>query len=209
MLNKLLFAVAIATLLTTNLQAQSSSRGGSSRSSGSSSRSSANSYASAAAQKARMMEKEVDKMAGKIARSEFAGIKLDKTQRGVLKDLTETNYQQIMSLTSQIGSMIPSNKLSKLQRTYKKELREGQSDKDAMVVSMQEIDLPEMTQEKILMIADSKTQLMNKITMGVKETLNEEQSTMLAEKMAMKEAEIASKAEAMEMKEKSMGSESK
>lgn len=198
MSKKMLFVFAIATLLTCNLQAQSSSKSGSSARGNSSSYTSSS---SAAAREARMMEKEVDKMAGKIARTEFAGIKLDKTQLGVLKGLTKTNYQQIMNLTSQIGSMIPTKKLSKLQRTYKAEIKEGKSDKDAMVTSMQVIGLPEMTQEKILMIADSKTGLMNKITMGVKNTLTEEQSAMLAEKRAMKEKAMVGKAETMTSKE--------
>lgn len=229
MLKKLLFVVAIVSLLTSSLQAQSSSRSGYSSRSGSSARSNAS---AAAAKKARMMEKEVDKMAGKIARTEFAGIKLDKEQRDVLKGLTEANYQQIMNLSGQMGSMIPSNKLSKLQRTYKSEIREGKDEKDAMVTSMAVIGLPEMTQEKILMINDSKTELMNKITMGVKDTLTTEQNAMLAEKMAMKEAAMTSKTEVMNekeamkekevmtskeemsdekmaMKEKAMGSESK
>lgn len=183
--NILLAAAIVAFLLTSNLQAQSSSKKGSSSRSnyGSSSSSS-----SAAAKKERLMKKEIDKMVGKIERKEFAGIKLDKEQRGVLKELTETNFQQISNLTSQIGQMIPSNMSSKLQRTYKNAIRDGQSEKDAMVASMTKIELPEATQKKILMISDSKTELMNKITMGVKDTLTPEQTTMLAEKMAMKEA---------------------
>ena len=200
MLKNILLSVAIVALLTSNLQAQSSSKkGSSSRSSYGSSSSS-----SAAAKKERLMKKEIDKMAGKIERKEFAGIKLDKEQRGVLKELTETNFQQISNLTSQIGQMIPSNMSSKLQRTYKNAIRDGQSEKDAMVASMTKIELPEATQKKILMISDSKTELMNKITMGVKDTLTPEQTTMLAEKMAMKEAK---KMEAMKEKEGTASSE--
>ena len=200
MLKNILLSVAIVALLTSNLQAQSSSKkGSSSRSSYGSSSSS-----SAAAKKERLMKKEIDKMAGKIERKEFAGIKLDKEQRGVLKELTETNFQQISNLTSQIGQMIPSNMSSKLQRTYKNAIRDGQSEKDAMIASMTKIELPEATQKKILMISDSKTELMNKITMGVKDTLTPEQTTMLAEKMAMKEAK---KMEAMKEKEGTASSE--
>ena len=192
MLKNILLAAAIVALLTCNLQAQSSSK------KGSSSRSSSNSYAASAAKKERAMKKEIDKMANKIERTEFSGIKLNKEQRGVLKSLTETNFQQITNMTNQIGQMIPSNMLSKLKRTYKSAIKSGKSEKDAMVASMKKIELPEATQEKILMISDSKTQLMTKITMGVKDTLTTEQTTMLAEKMAMKEAK---KAEAMKEKE--------
>ena len=199
MLKNILLSVAIVALLTSNLQAQSSSK------KGSSSRSSyGSSSSSSAAKKERLMKKEIDKMAGKIERKEFAGIKLDKEQRGVLKELTETNFQQISNLTSQIGQMIPSNMSSKLQRTYKNAIRDGQSEKDAMIASMTKIELPEATQKKILMISDSKTELMNKITMGVKDTLTPEQTTMLAEKMAMKEAK---KMEAMKEKEGTASSE--
>ena len=199
MLKNILLSVAIVALLTSNLQAQSSSK------KGSSSRSSyGSSSSSSAAKTERLMKKEIDKMAGKIERKEFAGIKLDKEQRGVLKELTETNFQQISNLTSQIGQMIPSNMSSKLQRTYKNAIRDGQSEKDAMVASMTKIELPEATQKKILMISDSKTELMNKITMGVKDTLTPEQTTMLAEKMAMKEAK---KMEAMKEKEGTASSE--
>ena len=197
--NILLAAAIVAFLLTSNLQAQSSSKKGSSSRSNYGSSSS-----SAAAKNERLMKKEIDKMAGKIERKEFAGIKLDKEQRGVLKSLTETNFQQISNMTNQIGQMIPPNMLSKLQRTYKNAVRDGQSEKDAMVASMQKIELPEATQKKILMISDSKTELMNKITMGVKDTLTPEQTTMLAEKMAMKEAK---KMEAMKEKEGTASSE--
>ena len=199
MLKNILLSVAIVALLTSNLQAQSSSK------KGSSSRSSyGSSSSSSAAKQERLMKKEIDKMAGKIERKEFAGIKLDKEQRGVLKELTETNFQQISNLTSQIGQMIPSNMSPKLQRTYKNAIRDGQSEKDAMIASMTKIELPEATQKKILMISDSKTELMNKITMGVKDTLTPEQTTMLAEKMAMKEAK---KMEAMKEKEGTASSE--
>lgn len=203
MFKKLLFGVAIAVLLTGGLQAQSGSKGSNSKSSnrGSSSRSQNAGSASKA------MAEQVDKMASRIARTEFAGVKLDKTQRGLLKDLTKTNYQEITSLESQIGQLIPERRLSKLKRTYNNEIKVGKSRKDAMVTSMQMIELPEATQEKILMLSDSKTELMNKITMGVKETFTEEQSAMLAEKMAMKEAKMAEKAKMM--KEKEMMSEEK
>ena len=154
------------------------------------------------------MKKEIDKMAGKIERKEFAGIKLNKEQRGVLKSLTETNFQQITNMTNQVGQMIPPKKLSKLQRTYKSLLKEGKSEKDAMVASMQKIELPEATQEKILMISKSKTELMTKITMGVKDTLTPEQTTMLAEKMAMKEKEVMTSDDKME-KTTTSGSASK
>jgi len=199
MLKNILLSVAIVALLTSNLQAQSSSK------KGSSSRSSyGSSSSSSAAKKERLMKKEIDKMAGKIERKEFAGIKLDKEQRGVLKELTETNFQQISNMTNQIGQMIPSNMASKLKRTYKSAIKDGKSEKDAMVASMTKIELPEATQKKILMISDSKTELMNKITMGVKDTLTPEQTTMLAEKMAMKEAK---KMEAMKEKEGTASSE--
>ena len=202
MLKNILLAAAIVAVLTSNLQAQSSSKRGSS------SRSSSNSYASSAAKSERAMKKEIDKMAGKIERKEFAGIKLNKEQRGVLKSLTETNFQQITNMTNQVGQMIPPKKLSKLQRTYKSLLKEGKSEKDAMVASMQKIELPEATQEKILMISKSKTELMTKITMGVKDTLTPEQTTMLAEKMAMKEKEVMTSDDKME-KTTTSGSASK
>ena len=198
MLKNILLAAAIVALLTSNLQAQSSSK------KGSSSRSNYGSSSSSAAKNERLMKKEIDKMAGKIERKEFADIKLSKEQRGVLKELTETNFQQISNMTNQIGQMIPSNMASKLKRTYKNAIKDGKSEKDAMVASMTKIELPEATQKKILMISDSKTELMNKITMGVKDTLTPEQTTMLAEKMAMKEAK---KMEAMKEKEGTASSE--
>ena len=139
MFKKLLFGVAIAVLLTGGLQAQSGSKGSNSKSSnrGSSSRSQNAGSASKA------MAEQVDKMASRIARTEFAGVKLDKTQRGLLKDLTKTNYQEITSLESQIGQLIPERRLSKLKRTYNNEIKVGKSRKDAMVTSMQMIELPE------------------------------------------------------------------
>ena len=189
MLKKLLFVIAIATLVTSNLQAQSGSKQGSgNKGSGSSSYNSAGS--GSGSKEARLMDQAIDKMASKIARTDFAGISLDKTQRGTLKSLTEANYQQITSLNAQIGQLIPKRGLSKLQKTYKTAIKEGKSEKDAMIVSMEVIGLPSDVQEKILKLSESKMELMGKITMGVKETLTEEQSAILAEKMAMKEEKM-------------------
>lgn len=189
MLKKLVLVFAIAALLTSSLQAQSYNKGSSN---------SGSSNSAASANKARMMQKEVDKMVGKITRNEFAGITLDKAQRGTLKSLAETNMPQISDLTQQIGQLIPSNQLSKLERSYKSAVRDGKSKKDAMVASMLKIGLPEATQEKILMLQDSKTEIMNKITMGVAATFTEEQNSIFAEKMAMKEAAMADKEGMME-----------
>ena len=188
MLKKLLFVIAIATLVTSNLQAQSGSKQGSgNKGSGSKGSSSYNSGGSGS-KEARLMDQAIDKMASKIARTDFAGISLDKTQRGTLKSLTEANYQQITSLNAQIGQLIPKRGLSKLQKTYKTAIKEGKSEKDAMIVSMEVIGLPSDVQEKILKLSEAKMELTSKITMGVKETLTEEQSAILAEKMAVKEA---------------------
>ena len=189
MLKKLLFVIAIATLVTSNLQAQSGSKQGSgNKGSGSSSYNSAGS--GSGSKEARLMDQAIDKMASKIARTDFAGISLDKTQRGTLKSLTEANYKQISGLNAQMGQLIPKRGHSKLQKTYKAAIKEGKSEKDAMIVSMEVIGLPSDVQEKILKLSESKMELMGKITMGVKETLTEEQSAILAEKMAMKEEKM-------------------
>ena len=192
MLKKLLFVIAIATLVTSNLQAQSGAKQGSGNKGSGNKGSGNSSYNSAGSgsKKARLMDQAIDKMASKIARTDFAGISLDKTQRGTLKSLTEANYQQITSLNAQIGQLIPKRGLSKLQKTYKTAIKEGKSEKDAMIVSMEVIGLPGDVQEKILKLSEAKMELMSKITMGVKETLTEEQSAILAEKMAMKEAKM-------------------
>ena len=192
MLKKLLFVIAIATLVTSNLQAQSGSKQGSGNKGSGNKGSGSSSYNSggSGSKEARAMEQAIDKMASKIARTDFAGISLDKTQRGTLKSLTEANYQQITSLNAQIGQLIPKRGLSKLQKTYKTAIKEGKSEKDAMIVSMEVIGLPSDVQEKILKLSESKMELMGKITMGVKETLTEEQSAILAEKMAMKEEKM-------------------
>ena len=192
MLKKLLFVIAIATLVTSNLQAQSGSKQGSGNKGSGNKGSGSSSYNSggSGSKEARAMEQAIDKMASKIARTDFAGISLNKTQRATLKSLTEANYQLIANLNAQIGQLIPKRGLAKLQKTYKAAIKEGKSEKDAMVVSMEVIGLPSDVQEKILKLSESKMELMGKITMGVKETLTEEQSAILAEKMAMKEEKM-------------------
>lgn len=189
MLKNLLMALAVVVFLTSGLQAQSSKKG-----------SNSNNSASMKRKKDRMMAAEIDKAAKKIAREKFTGIKLEKNQRDTLRELTKANFSQMTSLDSQIGRMIPSNKVKMLQRMYKKALKEGQGEDAAMMTSMKDIELPEMTQKKVMQLSASKAKIVSTITAGV--SLTEEQETMLAEKMAMKKDSMEQKVK----KEDSMGS---
>ena len=201
MYKNLLLALAIVVLLSGGLHAQSSSKKGSS---------SKTSSASMQRKKDRMMAADIDKAAKKIAREEFLGIKLDKAQRDTLQSLTKANFGQLTSLDTQIGQMIPKDKIKKLQRVYKKSKREGAAEKDAMMTSMVEIKLPEMTQEKVMKLNNSKAEIVGKIADGVKELFSEEQKTMLAEKIEMKKDGM--KKDAMEQgvkKAEPMGSSKK
>lgn len=182
-------ALAVVVFLTSGLQAQSSKKG-----------SNSNNSASMKRKKDRMMAAEIDKAAKKIAREKFTGIKLEKNQRDTLRELTKANFSQMTSLDSQIGRMIPSNKVKMLQRMYKKALKEGQGEDAAMMTSMKDIELPEMTQKKVMQLSASKAKIVSTITAGV--SLTEEQETMLAEKMAMKKDSMEQKVK----KEDSMGS---
>ena len=187
MLKNCLFCFAIVALLASGLNAQSSSRGSSSNSSAS----------TAASRKARMMSEEVDKLVRKIEREEFAGIKLDRNQKSQLRGLTEARFPEISKLTTQMGTMVPKERIAKLQRTYKNEVRDGKTEKEAMVTSMQMVGLPEMTQEKIIILSDSRMAVIGKIAMGVVETFNPEQQAILDEKIAMKEKAMMAKKEAI------------
>ena len=191
MCKELILSLAVVVVLSGGLQAQSSSKG-SSRST------------SMNRSKERMMAVEIDKAAKKIAKEQFAGITLDRAQRDILRDLTKANYKKMTSLDSQIARLIPTNKIKKLQRMYNKAMKEGQDEKAAMMTSMNDIDLPEMVQEKVLKLNASKAEIVNLITAGVSESLTEKQQAVLAEKMEMKKESMQNV-----KKEKSMGSSNK
>ena len=133
--------------------------------------------------KERMMAAQIDKAAEKIAKEQFAGITLDRTQRDMLRDLTKANYKKMTSLDTQIARLIPPKKIKKLQRMYKKAMKEGRDEKAAMLASMKDIDLPEMTQEKVIKLNESKAEIVSTITAGVSKSLTEKQQEMLAKKM--------------------------
>lgn len=192
MCKNLLLSLAVVVLLSGGLQAQSSSRGGSHST-------------SMNRKKERMMAAEINKAADKIAKEQFAGIKLDKSQRDMLRDLTKSNYKKMTSLDSQIARLIPQNKIKKLQRMYIKAMKEGQDEKAAMMTSMNDIELSERTQQKVVKLNESKAKIVSKITAGVSKSLTEEQQTMLAEKMAMKKESAGQDAD----KDKPSGNASK
>ena len=200
MYKNLILTLMISLMLTAGAFAQSSERGGS----GSSSR--------ASIQAERALSKEVSKLTGKMARSDFAGVKLNGKQRQTLKQLVEANYSKMTQLDEQIAREIPADKVKALQKAYRAAKREHASEKEAMLISMQSIELPEAMQQKVEELSKSKEEIMASMRAAVVDTFDAEQKSkfdaaMAEKKMAAKEEMTDEKMTDEEMSDEKMSGE--
>ena len=181
-----------------------SSAGSSSRSSGSYSK---NSKAD------RELASAKAKLVRQMTRRDFEGVKLNKDQKKSLMSMVDTKYPEMVQLDNQIARSIPEDQVKALQRAFRNAKKDGSSEVEAMSMSMVKIGLPEMVQEKVLMMNQSKEEIRVSILLSVAETFDEEQheafSASLAAKEKMMGEEMADKEMAgeKEMMDKEMNGE--
>ena len=181
---KLLLGLMLSAIFAVTVSAQSSSRA----SSGSSSRGSSSAAASRAAAYEKKLAKEADreylKVAKKIAKNEFAPIKLTRPQLNTLKEAVATNYQTLTGLDRSMVQFIPADKRKALQRSYKKMIREGVNEMEAMSGSMEAVGISESSQLKVLELSKTKMQLMETVKSSVTALLTPEQTQALSASMS-------------------------
>ena len=127
--------------------------------------------------------------------------------------MVDTKYPEMVQLDNQIARSIPEDQVKALQRAFRNAKKDGSSEVEAMSMSMVKIGLPEMVQEKVLMMNQSKEEIRVSILLSVAETFDEEQheafSASLAAKEKMMGEEMADKEMAgeKEMMDKEMNGE--
>jgi len=195
MYQKLLFGLILSAIFATTGFAQSSSKSNY-PASGSASRGSSSTAKRAAAAK-RKMEQEADreylKVAKKIAKSEFAAIKLTRPQLETLKEAVAVNYQAMTNLDNGMVQFIPADKRKALQRSYKKSIKEGLAEEKAMSMSMQAVGMSEMSQKKVMDLNMKKTDLMATVTSSITSILTAEQAQALKASMAKEMKDVMEK----------------
>ena len=159
-------------------QSSEKSSGSSSRSSGSYSK---NSKAD------RELASAKAKLVRQMTRRDFEGVKLNKDQKKSLMSMVDTKYPEMVQLDNQIARSIPEDQVKALQRAFRNAKKDGSSEVEAMSMSMVKIGLPEMVQEKVLMMNQSKEEIRVSILLSVAETFDEEQHEAFSASLAAKE----------------------
>ena len=93
----------------------------------------------------------------------------------------------MVQLDNQIARSIPEDQVKALQRAFRNAKKDGSSEVEAMSMSMVKIGLPEMVQEKVLMMNQSKEEIRVSILLSVAETFDEEQHEAFSASLAAKE----------------------
>ncbi len=175
MYQRLALALLLTVFMAGDAFAQSSNKGSGNRNSGN--RSTANNHQ----KQQRELQKQQRLLARQIKADHFAGVRLDRSQQALLNRLVSENHKELVSLDTQMGSLIPSNKQRALKRAYRDAIKEGSDETEAMQASMAAINLPESTQEKMMELIDSKNTVMDAIRNGLIAQLTDEQKALMEE----------------------------
>ena len=187
MKNNLILSVVLSLIFTGGVFAQSGSKsyGSSSKSAGSSTRNMTKAD--------RELAREKEKLVSRMTRKDFVDVRLNRDQKMTLMKMVDSKYPMIVQLDKQIAGSIPSNKVKALQRAFRAAKKEGSSEVEAMSASMETIGLPEMVQEKVLMMNQSKETILDAIRGSVAESFDHEQQQAFAASMAAKKEMMGEK----------------
>jgi len=184
MYRKLFLGLLVASFLAGDVTAQSGARSSGSSSRGYSARNSRNS---------------------KIQKANFAGIKLDSSQKKALSELVGSNFDDLTKLDTQMVALVPEDKVKSLRNGYTSSKKKGNSDADAMMMSMKSIGLSEQLQSQVMDLRNEQEAVYQEIASEVAGLFDEEQKKMLMAKMEEKEQMMAKEmTEKEEMAEKEM-----
>ena len=144
------------------------------------------------------------KLVRQMTRNDLEAVKLNRDQKKSLMSMVDQKYPEMVQIDNKIARSIPEDQVKSLQRAFRNAKKDGSSEVEAMSMSMEKIGLPEMIQEKVLMMNQSKEEIRVAILLSVAETFDEEQheafSASLAAKEKMMDKEMADK----EMADKEM-----
>ena len=146
--------------------------------------------------KQRLEARQIAKIAKTIQKENFAGIKLDKTQRNELKELVTENYASLTKFDMQMQALIPKDKAKDVRKGYTVAKKKGNSAADAMMIGMESAGIAESLQDQVLELRDEKDLIMEEIVASVSDMLNDEQKKMLMAKANEKEEMMDKKSEA-------------
>jgi len=164
--------------------------------------SSARSYSGGSDSRTSKADKELasakKKLVRQMTRRDFQAVKLNKDQKQSLTSMVDSKYPEMVRLDKQIANAIPEDQVKSLQRAFRNAKKDGSSEVEAMSMSMGKIGLPEMVQEKVLMMNQSKEEIRESILISIVETFDQEQQDAFLASMEAKE---------MEAKKEMMGEE--
>lgn len=192
----LILSLILCFLMTGVVFAQSGAkRGSSSRSSGSYSKNNKESKELASAKA---------KLVRQMTRNDLEAVTLTRDQKKSLMSMVDQKYPEMVQIDNKIARSIPEDQVKSLQRAFRNAKKDGSSEVEAMSMSMEKIGLPEMVQEKVLMMNQSKEEIRVAILLSVAETFDEEQHEAFSASLAAKEKMMDKEMMDKEMADKEM-----
>ena len=180
MYRKLLLGLFTATLLIADVSAQSAER---------------NDRKPTAAERKqeRLDASEIQKIANKIEKTNFAGIKLETKQRRALKQLVKDKYDSLSMVEQKMQRLIPEDKAKDLRRKYSAALRKGSTETEAMLLSMQDVGFDESLQKQIMTLGAESDVVVKEIATELSGQLNAEQKEVFMALAKEKDATAGNK----------------
>ena len=127
------------------------------------------------------------KLVRQMTRNDLEAVTLNRDQKKSLMSMVDQKYPDMVQIDNQIARSIPTDQVKALQRAFRNAKKDGSSEVEAMSMSMQKIGLPEMVQEKVLMMNQSKEEIRVAILLSIAETFDEEQHEAFSASLAAKE----------------------
>ena len=118
--------------------------------------------------------------------------------------MVDAKYPQMVSLDNQINNSIPEDQVKALQKAFRNAKKDSSSETEAMSMSMMKIGLPEMVQEKVMKMNQSKEEIRVSILLSVVETFDEEQQAAFVASLDAKEKAMNEEMAEKEMKDDAM-----
>ena len=171
MYTKLILSLFTAALLVGDVSAQSSGR---------------NNNAAAQRKQERLEAADIQKIAKKIEKNNFAGIKLETEQKRALKQMVKDNYEKLTAVQQKMQRLVPEDKADDLKRKYNTFVRKGSTEAEAMLASMQAVEFPEPLQEQMMALSGESDVLVDEIATELSGQLNAEQKEIYAAMVAAK-----------------------
>ena len=116
--------------------------------------------------------------------------------------MVDAKYSEMVQLDNKIAKSIPADQVKALKKAFRNAEKDGSSEVEAMSVSMEAIGLPEMVQEKVLMMNNSKEEIREAIRMSIVKTFDQEQQEAFAAVMATKKEMMGEEMSDKEMSDK-------